>query len=500
MAAHMADVVLVVQEAKMSEQIESKATEEEAVAAAEEAVEATIEAADAAADAVEEDVAEITADAAVEVAEVEAAAEEAVAEIVEEAAEIEASVEEAVADAVEEAAEIEESVEEAVAEAIDEGVDDETVAEMIDAAAEIEEAAEESVAEVIAEADAVEEVVEEAAAEAIAEVVAEAEAVEEVAVEAVEEAVAEAEAVEEIAAEAVEEAVAEAAIVEEAVEEAAAEAVEEAVAEVAAAAETGSDDGAAATETDDESGRVVRVLSVGMEVDGTVKRITDFGAFVDIGVGRDGLIHISELSVRRVAKVSDVLKEGQEVKAWIKQLDRERNRISLTLIPPGVVTIRDLEKGDLVNGTVTRIVPYGAFVDIGVGRDALLHIREMAEGYVKRPEDVVQVGEELEARIIDLSKRRGRIDLSIKGLRPEPEAAAPVEEATAAAPDEDEDLEDPFADVEVLSPIELAFQKAMAENEDDVTGMRRKKGKRARRAEQRAIQDEIIARTLEGRE
>ena len=465
----------------MSEQVESQAKEEETVAAAEEVVDATI---DAVEEAVDETVAEIATDAAAEVAAVEEAAEEAVADVVEEVAEIEASVEEAVAEAVEEAAEIEESVEEAVAEAIDEGADNETVAELIDAAAEIEEAAEESVAEVIAEADAVEEVAEEAAVEAVAEIVAEAEA--------------EAEVVEEAAEEAVAEVVAEAEIIEEAAEEAVADVVAETAEETAAQADDG--DAAAETETDDEAGRVVRVLSVGMEVDGTVKRITDFGAFVDIGVGRDGLIHISELSVRRVAKVSDVLKEGQEVKAWIKQLDRERNRISLTLIPPGVVTIRDLEKGDLVNGTVTRIVPYGAFVDIGVGRDALLHIREMAEGYVKRPEDVVQVGEELEARIIDLSKRRGRIDLSIKGLRPEPEAAAPVEEATAAAPDEDEDLEDPFADVEVLSPIELAFQKAMAENEDDVTGMRRKKGKRARRAEQRAIQDEIIARTLEGRE
>ena len=114
----------------------------------------------------------------------------------------------------------------------------------------------------------------------------------------------------------------------------------------------------------------VRILSVGQQVTGTVKRIADFGAFVDIGVGRDGLIHISELSVRRVGKVTDVLAEGQEVTAWIKKLDRDRNRISLTLIDPNTKTIRDLNKDDLVQGTVTRILPYGAFVDIGIGRDA----------------------------------------------------------------------------------------------------------------------------------
>src|SRR5690606_29678760 len=93
----------------------------------------------------------------------------------------------------------------------------------------------------------------------------------------------------------------------------------------------------------DGSKRVVRVLAVGQQVTGTVKRIADFGAFVDIGVGRDGLIHISELSVRRVGKVTDVLSEGQEVTAWIKKLDRERNRISLTLIDPETKTIRDLK-------------------------------------------------------------------------------------------------------------------------------------------------------------
>ena len=122
----------------------------------------------------------------------------------------------------------------------------------------------------------------------------------------------------------------------------------------------------------DQDGRVVKILSVGQQVQGTVKRITEFGAFIDIGVGRDGLVHISELSVSRVGKVGDVLTVGQEVTLWIKKLDRDRNRISLTLIEPGRRTVRDLQKGEVVEGTVTRILPYGAFVDIGVGRDALV--------------------------------------------------------------------------------------------------------------------------------
>ena len=248
---------------------------------------------------------------------------------------------------------------------------------------------------------------------------------------------------------------------------------------------------------DDEDGgkRVVRVLSVGQELEGVVKRIAEFGAFVDIGVGRDGLLHVSELSLQRVPKVSDVLKQGQTVTVWIKDLDRERNRISLTMISPDTKTIRDLAEGEIVEGTVSRILPYGAFIDIGVGRDALLHVREMSEGFVKRPEDVVTLGETIEARIVSLSRRRQRIDLSLKGLRPEPEAEAAVE----AGEEAEEFVEDPFENVEVLSPMELAFKRAMEGSDVDiVTQPTKQRGGRRknRRQQSRAIQDEIIARTL----
>jgi len=249
-------------------------------------------------------------------------------------------------------------------------------------------------------------------------------------------------------------------------------------------------------------GRVVKLLAVGQQIIGTVKRVTEFGAFIDIGVGRDGLVHISELSVRRVGKVADVLKEGQEVTVWIKKLDRDRNRISLSMIEPGTKTIRDLEKGEVVQGTVTRILPYGAFVDIGIGRDALLHIREMSERYIAKPEDVVNVGDVIEARIIELSRRRQRVDLSMKGLRPEPE---PEPTAVQAAPEPEPEPEpedavvDEFADMEILTPMEMAFKRAMeaggvkfASNDKR---NRNKKGKRGTRS----IQDEIIARTLQGR-
>lgn len=254
-------------------------------------------------------------------------------------------------------------------------------------------------------------------------------------------------------------------------------------------------------ETIDEDGRVVKLLSVGQQVTGVVKRITEFGAFVDIGVGRDGLVHISELSSRRVGKVADVLQENQQIEVWIKKLDRDRNRISLTMVDPNTKTIRDLEKGEIVHGTVTRILPYGAFVDVGIGRDALLHIREMSEGYVAKPEDVVKVGDEIEARVIELSRRRQRVDLSLKGLRPEPEPQPVVqpEQVAEVAADPEDDMVDNFADMEVLTPMELAFKRAMEAEGitiDTNRGGGKKRGKKGRRMT-RSIQDEIIARTLE---
>ena len=120
--------------------------------------------------------------------------------------------------------------------------------------------------------------------------------------------------------------------------------------------------------------KVVKTLAVGQEVEGVVKRVTEFGAFIDIGVGRDGLVHVSELSQRRVAKASDVVQEGQTVTVWIKELDREKNRISLSMIAPGTLTMRDIEEGMVVTGTVTRMERYGVFLDIGVGRDGMLHV------------------------------------------------------------------------------------------------------------------------------
>jgi transcriptional accessory protein Tex/SPT6 len=235
--------------------------------------------------------------------------------------------------------------------------------------------------------------------------------------------------------------------------------------------------------------KIVKVLSVGMEVTGKVKRVSEYGAFVDIGVGRDGLLHISELSTSRIRKVDDLVKEGDEINVWIKELDRDKNRISLTMIPPGTKTIRDLAVGELVSGTVQRLTNYGAFVDIGLERDAMLHVKEMADGYVAKPEDVVKVGDEIEARISGVDARRGRVDLSLKGLRPA------LASDSSAQDIEIQPMGEVAEDEELPTLMEMAFRQALDGDEDFPAPTRSRKPKR-RKGRDRYEQDDIISRTL----
>ena len=237
--------------------------------------------------------------------------------------------------------------------------------------------------------------------------------------------------------------------------------------------------------------KVVKTLHVGQEVQGTIKRVTDFGAFVDIGVGRDGLVHVSEMAPGRVAKASDIVKQGDNVTVWIKELDREKNRISLSMIAPGTPTVRDLEEGAIVTGRVTRLERYGAFVDIGIGRDGMLHVKEMGRSYVEKPEDVVNVGDEIQVQIIGIDRRRGRIDLSMKALMPEPEAMPAIAAQQVNIPQE------PIYAVQeedFVSPFETAFREATRRERSE---KRRDRQKKTRPWEfEDDDEEDIIRRTL----
>jgi small subunit ribosomal protein S1 len=175
-------------------------------------------------------------------------------------------------------------------------------------------------------------------------------------------------------------------------------------------------------------------LKVGDEITGRVSGLTTYGAFVNLGAA-DGLIHISELSWDRVGNVADVLQIGQEVRVKVIKLDPETSRISLSLRQLGQDPWDHIEKrfptGAIVEGEVTKIKKYGAFLQIGDGIEGLLHISELAWEHVEHTEDVVQVGQKLRVRVLQADRSRRRISLSLKQVQ-EPAAARPAPEAEVA--------------------------------------------------------------------
>jgi ribosomal protein S1 len=214
--------------------------------------------------------------------------------------------------------------------------------------------------------------------------------------------------------------------------------------------------------------------------EGHVTAIELYGAFVDFGAEKDGLVHISQISEKIVSRVADVLHEGDPVTVWIRQVDPEQGRIALTMIEPPDRTIEELEPEQVITGTVTKLVPYGAFVDIGVEREGLIHISEMSDGFVGKPSDVMEVGSEIQVRVVKVNQRRRRIELSLLNMSGEEEA--PVLE------EEDEG--------ESLTAMGMALQNAMEQQGMSIEVPTRRKGRRRRKSDIRREQASIIARTL----
>jgi small subunit ribosomal protein S1 len=158
-------------------------------------------------------------------------------------------------------------------------------------------------------------------------------------------------------------------------------------------------------------------LNPGDVVEGQISNIVDFGAFVDLD-GMDGLIHISELSWSHVNHPSEVLEIGQDVKVKVLDIDRERQRISLglkqTQSDPWQQVLDTYSEGDEVEGKVTKVVTFGAFVEILPGVEGLVHISELAQHHVENPREVVSQGDEVKAKIIEVDGERRRLSLSLK--------------------------------------------------------------------------------------
>ena len=173
--------------------------------------------------------------------------------------------------------------------------------------------------------------------------------------------------------------------------------------------------------------------AIGARVRGRVRGITDFGAFVEVEKGIEGLVHISDISRRRVKHPSEVLKKGQEVEAIVKELDVNARRLGLSMKElepdPWEEFFTTHRVGDIVRGKVVRFASFGAFVDVG-GVEGLCHISELSEEHIEKPEDAVQIGEELDFRILRLDPEGRRIALSARAARRDREPAYTIGEDT----------------------------------------------------------------------
>ena len=153
------------------------------------------------------------------------------------------------------------------------------------------------------------------------------------------------------------------------------------------------------------------------KLSGKIAKITLAGALVDVGQEVPGVLHISQIQKDPVNKVEDVLQVGQTVEAWVKRV--KKDRIELTMIEPLGMEWGEIQPEMTVKGKVVRLETYGAFVDFGAERPGMIHVSELTRGYVKTPNEVVKEGDEVEAMVLEVNRKKKQIRLSMKALMPE---------------------------------------------------------------------------------
>lgn len=180
-------------------------------------------------------------------------------------------------------------------------------------------------------------------------------------------------------------------------------------------------------------------ISAGMTVEGKVKNITDFGAFIDLG-GADGLLHISEMSWGRVDNPKKFLKVGDDIKVLIKDIQGDKIALSLKFpeTNPWLTAAQKYAVGNVVEGKVARMTDFGAFIELEPGVDALLHVSQISREHVAKPSDVLSIGQEVEAKVVDFNGEDKKISLSMKALEPvtAPESEKASQEEEEASEEE----------------------------------------------------------------
>ena len=232
------------------------------------------------------------------------------------------------------------------------------------------------------------------------------------------------------------------------------------------------------------------------KVSGKVIKTTLAGALIDLGQALPGVIHISQLSKNAVNKVEDVVTEGQSVEAWVRRV--KKDRIELTMIEPLGLEWKEIEPDMVVKGKVVRLEPYGAFVEIGAERPGMIHVSELTHGYVKTPSEIIKEGDEVEAKVLEVNRKKKQIKLSIKALEPEIEEFKPAKKENrkgkgGSRKDIMEDVQEDPKEPE-LTAMQIAWQEALNKSGDGKEFKLRKN-----KASVSQEQEEILNRTLEKR-
>ena len=241
-----------------------------------------------------------------------------------------------------------------------------------------------------------------------------------------------------------------------------------------------------------------KTLEPKTKLSGKILKTTLAGALVEVGQNIPGVIHISQLSKDPVNKVEDVVKEGQTVDVWVRRV--KKDRIELTMIEPLALEWKEIEPDMIVKGKVVRLEPYGAFVDIGAERPGMVHVSELAHGYVKTPNEIVKEGDEVEAKVLDVNRKKKQIKLSMKALEPEVEEFKPAKkenkkgnkrgpkkEPVEVAPQEEEKEPE-------LTAMQIAWQEALHKAKaEKAYQVKRAKSKISRE------QEDLLERTMKKR-
>lgn len=235
------------------------------------------------------------------------------------------------------------------------------------------------------------------------------------------------------------------------------------------------------------------------KLSGKILKTTLAGALVDIGQSLPGVIHISQLQTEAVNKVEDVVKEGQSVDVWVRRV--KKDRVELTMIEPLAFEWKEIQPDLIVKGKVVRLETYGAFVDFGAERPGLIHVSELTHGYVKTASEVLKEGEEIEAKVLDVDRRKRQIRLSMKALQAEVvEEPKPEREDRRAATrskgkrkkEDDYVMETEVSNEPQFTAMQIAWAQALEKS----------KGKKVRRKSYKSAseeQEKMFNSTLEKR-